>query len=99
MKTYQNEEIQQKLTSLNGWKHKDNSIQKEFVFKDFKQAISFMVKVGEKAEELNHHPNWSNVYNKVDIALSTHDAGGITDKDFELASEIENIKKDYTHTR
>jgi 4a-hydroxytetrahydrobiopterin dehydratase len=95
MKTYKNEEVDQKLdsNSLTGWKHDDNSIQKNFSFKDFKEAIQFMVKVGDKAEEMNHHPNWSNVYNKVDISLSTHDAGGITDKDFELATHIEKIFK------
>jgi 4a-hydroxytetrahydrobiopterin dehydratase len=93
MKTYNQSQASEKLDSdsLNGWKSQEGSINKEFKFKDFKEAIGFMVKVGNVAEEMNHHPNWSNVYNKVDISLSTHDAGGVTDKDFQLASRIEDI--------
>lgn len=61
------------------------------IFKDFKQAMEFMNKVAVKAETINHHPNWYNVYNKVEIKLQTHDSGGITIKDIELASFIETL--------
>ena len=93
MKTYNSNEATQALEDkgLQGWEVKGNAICKSFKFKDFKQAMDFMVKAGEKAEEMNHHPDWSNVYNRVDIRLSTHDAGGITDKDFELATAMENV--------
>ncbi len=93
MKTYQTIEAVQHLDAKNieGWEVTEGSIKKHFKFRDFKAALDFMVKVGGKAEEMNHHPNWSNVYNKVDISLSTHDSGGITDKDFELAAAIEAV--------
>ena len=74
-----------------GWEFKANGIEKKFQFKDFKQALGFIVQVGVQAEKLNHHPELFNVYNKVNIRLSTHDAGGLTDKDFELAQKIEEI--------
>ncbi len=74
------------------WKEEDNKLKKEFVFKDFKEAFQFMTKVGIVAEEMNHHPEWKNIYNKVFIELSTHDAGNIiTDKDRKLASAIDLI--------
>ena len=74
------------------WKEQDNKLKKEFVFKDFKEAFQFMTKVGIVAEEMNHHPEWKNIYNKVFIELSTHDAGNIiTDKDRKLASAIDLI--------
>lgn len=95
MKTYNQAETQQQLDkqSLQGWKAGDNLISKELVFKDFKAALDFMVKAGAVAEELNHHPEWTNVYNKISIKLSTHDAGGVTDKDFELARRMEDLLK------
>ena len=95
MKTYNQSQAAASLDtmSLAGWKPEGDFIHKVFTFKDFKEAIQFMVKVGEIAEELNHHPNWNNVYNKVSIKLSTHDAKGITDKDFELARRIEVLFK------
>lgn len=73
------------------WLYKGVSIEQEFNFKDFKHAFEFMTSVAAIAEKLNHHPNWTNVYNKVTIALSTHDAGGLTELDFELAIEIDQI--------
>ncbi len=84
-------EIDYNLTVLKGWSLDDNRIIKNVVFKNFKEAIAAMVKIGEVAEELNHHPDWYNSYNKLNIKLSTHDAGGITMKDFELAERIEEI--------
>lgn len=74
------------------WKEENNKLKKDFVFKDFKEAFSFMTKVGIVAEEMNHHPEWKNIYNRVFIELSTHDAGNIiTDKDRKLASAIDLI--------
>ncbi|PCJ28360.1 MAG: 4a-hydroxytetrahydrobiopterin dehydratase [Flavobacteriales bacterium] len=86
-------EVDYNLTTLEGWALDENEsrIIKSFVFKDFKEAITAMVKIGEAAEELGHHPDWYNSYNKLNIKLSTHDAGGITIKDFELAKRIEDI--------
>jgi len=70
------------------WKVADNSIQKKFVFKNFIEAFGFMSRVAILAEKQNHHPEWSNVYNKVSITLTTHDAGGVTKKDLKLATAI-----------
>nr|WP_310587444.1 4a-hydroxytetrahydrobiopterin dehydratase [Emticicia sp. CRIBPO] len=72
------------------WQIEENKLVKEFTFKDFKAAFAFMTKVAEIAEALDHHPEWSNVYNKVLIKLCTHSAGDkITVKDEELASKID----------
>ncbi|GAA4309734.1 4a-hydroxytetrahydrobiopterin dehydratase [Nibribacter koreensis] len=76
------------------WQEEDNSLKKSFTFKDFKEAFVFMSEVAEAAEHLNHHPWWSNVYNKVNIELTTHDAGNtVTEKDWELAKQIDEIAK------
>ena len=74
------------------WKEKDNSLQKMYEFKDFSEAFAFMTRVAILAEKANHHPWWSNVYNKVEIKLSTHDAGNIvTEKDRKLAEKIDGL--------
>jgi 4a-hydroxytetrahydrobiopterin dehydratase len=74
------------------WENKDNKLVREFVFKDFREAFAFMVNVAFIAEELGHHPNWTNVYNKVSFELFTHDAGNIvTPKDKELAKRIDEL--------
>jgi 4a-hydroxytetrahydrobiopterin dehydratase len=86
---YTEEEAQPRLVFLDGWKYRDNGIEKTFEFKDFINAFSFMGRVALLAEKANHHPEWSNVYNKVTIRLTTHDAGGLTDYDFSLADSIE----------
>ena len=93
MTTYNSDSAKEKLASLKEWKFLDNAIEKQFIFKNFQEAISFMVRVSFICESKNHHPEWTNVYNKLLIRLSTHDAGGVTDKDFNLAGEIENIKR------
>ena len=89
MKVFSNLEIETQLKSLPEWAFKDGMLQRGFQFDNFIDAFSFMTKVAIWAEKLNHHPNWQNVYNKVHISLNTHDAGGITEKDFELARKIE----------
>jgi 4a-hydroxytetrahydrobiopterin dehydratase len=91
MKTYTKETAQPKLQGLNDWKFEENGIFKAFKFKNFSEALAFMVQVGLVAEKQNHHPEWTNVYNKVSIRLTTHDSGGLTDKDFALAAEIEKL--------
>lgn len=74
------------------WTEKDNSLQKSFQFKNFSEAFAFMTRVAMLAEQMNHHPDWSNVYNRVHIKLSTHDAGNtVTDKDRKLAEKIDSI--------
>jgi len=74
------------------WKVENNKLVKEFRFKNFEEAFSFMQKVAAIAEKLNHHPNWYNSYNYVRIELSTHDKQNtITEKDYNLAKEIDNI--------
>ena len=74
------------------WKEENNQLKRSFKFKNFIDAFSFMTKVALVAEKMNHHPNWSNVYNTVEIALNTHDAGNtVTEKDRKLASEIDKF--------
>lgn len=76
------------------WKEVNNQLQRSFEFKDFVEAFTFMTKVAFAAEKMNHHPNWSNVYNKVDIQLFTHEAKDrITEKDIKLSKEIDKIFK------
>jgi 4a-hydroxytetrahydrobiopterin dehydratase len=74
------------------WTEKDNSLQATFQFKDFVQAFAFMTEVAFHAEKMNHHPEWTNTWNKVAFKLSTHDAGNtVTEKDRKLAKAIDNI--------
>lgn len=89
-------EIKELLEKLNNsWFHVENSIIKEFQFKDFQQAFSFMSEIAIIAENQQHHPRWSNNYKVVFISLTTHDAGGLTIKDADLATDIERIYKKY----
>ncbi|MEY4539563.1 MAG: hypothetical protein RLZZ306_1320 [Bacteroidota bacterium] len=74
------------------WKEENNKLKRTFEFKDFSEAFAFMTRVGMIAEKQNHHPWWSNVYNKVEMELNTHDAGDIvTEKDWKLAKAIDKI--------
>lgn len=85
-------EIDENLIKLSTrWSVKDKFIQNEFIFDNFIDAFSFMTSVALVSEKANHHPNWENVYNKVFVSLSTHDADGLTNKDFDLAVEIDKI--------
>lgn len=83
--------VEAKLSELSGWTLADGQIQREFEFPDFTHAFGFMSSVALLAERLNHHPDWSNVYNKVTIRLSSHDVGGISGRDFTLASRIDAL--------
>jgi 4a-hydroxytetrahydrobiopterin dehydratase len=74
------------------WQEKNDQLNRSFKFKDFKQAFAFMTKVALIAEKMDHHPNWSNTYNTVEINLNTHDAGNtVTEKDRKLAAEIDKL--------
>jgi 4a-hydroxytetrahydrobiopterin dehydratase len=74
------------------WKEQNNKLKKVFKFKDFSEAFAFMTRVALAAEKMNHHPTWSNVYNKVEIKLNTHDAGDVvTVKDRKLAAIIDKL--------
>ena len=76
------------------WKEENNQLHRTFEFKDFVEAFTFMTEVAFAAEQMNHHPNWSNVYNKVEIRLFTHEAkNSITEKDVILSKEIDRIFK------
>ena len=81
------------LAALPGWTHdaERDVIAKSFRFADFGEAFAFMTRVALEAEKADHHPEWSNVWNRVDIALTTHSAGGLTAKDVDLARKIEAI--------
>lgn len=84
-------EIDAGLKSLDGWSREGNAIRRQLQFGSFREAISFIVRIAFEAEQRDHHPELTNVYNRVTIALSTHDAGGVTEKDFELARAINAI--------
>ncbi|MBT8299308.1 MAG: 4a-hydroxytetrahydrobiopterin dehydratase [Maribacter sp.] len=84
-------EIRQHLQDLKGWEYNDGAIETTFEFKNFKEAFTIMTRIAFECEAQNHHPDWSNVYKTLNIRLNTHDAGGVTMKDFELAQRIEEI--------
>ncbi|PSQ95688.1 MAG: 4a-hydroxytetrahydrobiopterin dehydratase [Bacteroidetes bacterium SW_9_63_38] len=86
------DEIDAALDDLPGWTHDDDKLKTSYEFSDFREAISFIVRLSFYAEEMMHHPELENVYNTVDVALTTHDAGGkVTEMDVELASKIEEF--------
>ena len=84
-------ELDETVRTMNGWELKDGKLQKSLRFSNFNEAFGFMTRIALEAEKINHHPEWSNVYNSVTIRLSTHDAGGITDYDVKLANIIDKI--------
>jgi 4a-hydroxytetrahydrobiopterin dehydratase len=89
------DECAAELAGLPGWQRASgrDAIQREFKFADFNEAFGFMTRVAIKAQEMNHHPEWSNVYHKVAITLTTHDANGVTKHDIELARFIDGVAK------
>lgn len=91
MKKLSEKEISEKLESLQGWSYRDGKIHTSFEFENFKEAFILMTRIAFEAEAHQHHPNWTNVYNQLDITLTTHDAGGVTSKDIKLAEAIETI--------
>lgn len=84
-------EIQEALAELGSWTIVDGKLHREYRFRDFVQAFGFMAQVALLAERAAHHPEWFNVYNRVVVDLTTHEAGGITQKDLDLAREMEEI--------
>ena len=84
-------EIAEAVTRLPGWCVANGKLHRELEFADFEAAFAFMTRVAALAEDRDHHPDWSNVYNRVTIDLATHDAGGITEKDCDLADAIERV--------
>lgn len=85
------EAISAALTALQDWTRNGDGIEKKWVFRDFTQAFGFMASVALLAEKADHHPEWSNVYNRVHIRLTTHDAGGLSARDISLALQIEAL--------
>ena len=84
-------EIERRLQALPDWVLDQHKLYRQFVFRDFVEAFGFMSRVALLAEAMNHHPEWSNVYNREDIHLTSHDAGGISERDFSLAGRINNL--------
>lgn len=74
-----------------GWRHEDNALRREFTFTNFTEAFSFMTSIAEMAEAADHHPDWSNSYNTVTIALTSHDKGCVTQRDSSLAEQINTL--------
>lgn len=84
-------DIQRRLGELDGWSLANGKLVREFKFKDFVGAFGFMTRAAMHAEKMDHHPEWSNVYNKVRVELVTHSAGGITELDFALAKKLDEL--------
>lgn len=84
-------ELRQTLEKLEGWSLENEKLHKEFRFADFNQAFGFMTRVALLAEQRGHHPEWSNVWNRVVVDLTTHDVGGITNNDVELAAAMDRL--------
>ena len=92
-KLKKSQDVESFIEKNKGWKMKKNrsALQKSFSFSSFNDAFGFMTRVALVAEQMNHHPEWFNVYNRVDVVLSTHDAGGVTEKDFKLAKFMDSV--------
>ncbi|WP_028375189.1 4a-hydroxytetrahydrobiopterin dehydratase [Leeuwenhoekiella sp. MAR_2009_132] len=91
MKKLEEAAILEQLQDLAGWEFKENAIHTSLEFENFKEAFATMTRIAFEAELQQHHPDWTNVYNTLNISLSTHDANGVTAKDFKLAHTIEEI--------
>lgn len=91
MRRSSDDEIRQALETLPGWGVANGKLHREFVFPDFVMAFGFMATAAIAIEKMNHHPEWFNVYNRVIVDLTTHHAGGISPKDFELARLLDSI--------
>ena len=91
MKKLSDSEIESLLKNLSGWSIKDHKLHKEYKFADFIHAFGFMATAAIAIEKMNHHPEWCNVYNRVVVDLTTHDAGGVSQNDFDLARLLDGI--------
>ena len=85
-------------TADDAWSLKEDKLHRNYVFSDFVTAFGFMAQVALVAERMNHHPEWFNVYRKVTVDLTTHDAGGVSHKDFELAAAMDRLARSMSHT-
>jgi len=84
-------DIEEELKKLTGWSIKNDKLHKEFQFNNFNQAFGFMTRAAMEIEKMNHHPEWFNVYNRITVDLTTHDAGGITNNDVNLARILNSL--------
>jgi 4a-hydroxytetrahydrobiopterin dehydratase len=82
------------LAELEGWANDGDALTKTYSFDDFATAMDFMQRAAGPIDEMNHHPEWTNVYNRIDVRLSSHDAGGITDRDLRLAKTLDGLASD-----
>ncbi len=87
------QEIQAALGKLQGWTLKNDKLHREYQFPDFARAMGFMTISALRIEAMNHHPEWSNVYNRVTVDLTTHDSGGVTERDVKLAEKLEEAAR------
>ena len=85
------EDVASRLKSLPDWNLEESKLHRRFVFDGFVEAFGFMSQIAILAEKMDHHPEWSNVYNRVEVFLTTHDAGGLTELDFELARSMDRL--------
>ncbi len=92
IKKLTSQEIESELKNLEGWSVINEKLRKEFQFSDFNEAFGFMTRAAMHIEKINHHPEWFNVYNKLRVELTTHDAGGITNNDVMLAKILNSLK-------
>lgn len=91
MTSFTDDQIAHALEALPGWEHDGDAIAKSFEFADFAAAIAFINRAVGPIDEMDHHPEWTNVYNRVDVRLTSHDAGGVTDRDVQLARVLERV--------
>ncbi|MCV0401268.1 MAG: 4a-hydroxytetrahydrobiopterin dehydratase [Nitrosopumilus sp.] len=86
-------DIEEEIKNLPGWSIVNEKLHKEFEFASFNQAFGFMTRAAMEIEKMNHHPEWFNVYNRITVELTTHDAGGITKNDVNLAKILDSLKQ------
>jgi 4a-hydroxytetrahydrobiopterin dehydratase len=91
MSTFTDAQIEEALESLPGWSQEGEAIVRTYEFTDFRAALDFMNRAAGPIEEMDHHPEWTNVYNRVDVRLNSHDVGGVTGRDIQLAKVLERV--------
>lgn len=91
LRTLSDAEIAERLVALPSWSHAGGRLRRTYHFRDFSEAFGWMCRVALVAEKRDHHPDWSNVYSRVSVELHTHDAGGVTERDVELAREMDRL--------
>ena len=91
-------DVRARAAALPGWEFRDNALHRELQFRDFVEAFMLMTSVALMAERMGHHPDWSNVYNRLTIRLSTHDVGGVSDNDLTMAAAISELYRRLTGT-